>query len=51
MKKIIKKQFDAVEYMRQERDRISKEILEMTHEQIKEYFAKRRSTERMPSRK
>ncbi len=50
MKTTIKKDFDAVKYMRQERDRISKEISEMTHEQIKEYFAKRRSKERIPSR-
>lgn len=48
MEKIIKKDFDAVKYMRQERDRISKEISEMTHAQIKEYFAKRRSTSRIP---
>lgn len=50
MKKIIKKDFDAVKYMRQERDRISREISEMTHEQIIEYFANRRSKERIPSR-
>ena len=49
MKKIIKKDFDAVKFMRQERDRISKEISEMTHEQIMEYFAKLRSKERVPS--
>jgi hypothetical protein len=50
MKTIIKKDFDAVKFMRQERDRISKEIADMTHEQIKEYFAKRRTKERIPSR-
>jgi hypothetical protein len=50
MKTIIKKEFDAVKYMRQERDRISKEIADMTHEQIKEYFAKKRTKERIPSR-
>jgi hypothetical protein len=50
MKRIIKKDFDAVKYMRQERDRISKEISEMTHEQIIEYFSKQRSAERIPSR-
>ena len=49
MKTIIKKDFDAVKYMRQERERISKDISEMTHEQIKEYFSKRRSKERIPS--
>jgi hypothetical protein len=50
MKTIIKKDFDAVKYMRQERDRISREIADMTHEQIKEYFAKKRTKERIPSR-
>jgi hypothetical protein len=50
MKTITEKDFDAVKYMRQERDRISNEISNMTHEQIKEYFAKRRSKERIPSR-
>ena len=50
MKTIIKKDFDAVKFMRQERNRISKEIADMTHEQIKEYFAKRRTKERIPSR-
>jgi len=50
MKTIIKKDFDAVKYMRQERDRISKEIADMTHEQIKEYFSKKRTKERIPSR-
>lgn len=47
MKKIIEKDFDAVKYMRSERDKISKEIAEMTHEEIKEYFAKRRSLNRI----
>lgn len=50
MEKIIRKDFDAVKYMSQERDRISKEISEMTHEQIKEYFANRRSADRIPIR-
>jgi hypothetical protein len=45
MKKTRNKDFDAVKYMRQERDRISGEIADMTHEQIKEYFAKRRTKE------
>ena len=49
MKTIIKKDFDAVKYMRQERDKISKDIADMTHEQIKEYFAKRRTKEIIPS--
>jgi hypothetical protein len=50
LKTIIKKEFDSVKYMRQERDRISKEISDMTHEQIKEYFAKKRSKDRIPSK-
>jgi hypothetical protein len=50
MKTIIKKDFDAVKYMRQERDRISKEIADMNHEQIKEYFAKKRTCKRIPNR-
>jgi len=32
MKTTSKKDFDAVKYMRQERDRISKEIADMSHE-------------------
>ena len=48
MKTTIKKDFDSVKFMRQERDRISREISDMTHEQIKEYFAKKRSRERIP---
>ncbi len=35
------KKFDAVKYMRQERDRISKTIKGMTPEQEIEYFRKR----------
>ena len=35
------KEFDAVKYMRQERDRISKEIKDMTPEQQIEYFRKK----------
>lgn len=50
MKTTIKKEFDAVKFMRQERDRISREISNMTHEQIKEYFAKKRGKERIPGR-
>ena len=34
------KAFDSVKYMRQQRDRISKEIAGMTHEQELEYFRK-----------
>lgn len=35
------KKFDAVKYMRQERDRVSKAIKEMTPEQEIEYFRKK----------
>jgi hypothetical protein len=47
----MKKKFDAVEFMRQTRDKISQEIADFDFEKIKEYFAKRRSKTRiMPSR-
>jgi hypothetical protein len=35
------KEFDAVEYMRQERDLISKEIKDMSPERQLEYFRKK----------
>ncbi len=47
MNTLIKKLFDVAKYMREERDRISKEIADMSHEQIKEYFSKRRTKERI----
>jgi hypothetical protein len=51
MKIMTKKEFDAVKYMRQIRDRISSDIADMTFEQLKDYFAKRRPKERIiPSR-
>jgi hypothetical protein len=51
MKTAIEKDFDAVKFMRQTRDKISKDIADMNFEQIKDYFDKRRSKERiMPSR-
>ena len=37
----IKKKFDAVAFMRKQRDRISKETADMDFEQLKEYFNKR----------
>ncbi|MDT3739905.1 MAG: hypothetical protein RO257_10450 [Candidatus Kapabacteria bacterium] len=40
--------FDAVKFMRQERDRISKEIADMNHEQIIEYFSQKRTKDRIP---
>ena len=36
------KDFNAVEFMRKQRDKISKDISNMDYEEIKEYFAKRR---------
>ncbi len=47
MKTKIKKGFDAVAYMRQQRDRISKDIANMTFEQIKQYLAQGKSEERI----
>lgn len=45
------KEFDAVGFMRQQRDRISKDIANMTFEQIKQYLAAGRAEERIiPSR-
>lgn len=35
------KEFDAVKYMRQERDRISREIKDLTPDQRIEYFRKK----------
>ena len=43
-----KKDFDAVSYMRQERDKISNEICNLAHEEIIQYFSKRRTSERLP---
>lgn len=40
--KKIEKTFDAVKSMREIRDKISIEIADMTFEQLKEYFKKRR---------
>jgi hypothetical protein len=47
MKTIIKKEFDAVKFMRQQRDRISRETAEMTFDQLKEYLRKNRPTDRI----
>ena len=41
IKKVYKKEFDAVEMMRSIREKISKEIQGMTFEQEKEYLKKR----------
>jgi hypothetical protein len=37
----LKKNFDAVAFMRKQRDRISKDIADMDFREIKEYFKKR----------
>jgi hypothetical protein len=47
MKAKIKKEFDAVEFMRQTRDKISREIADLDFEEIKEYFAKHRQKTRI----
>jgi hypothetical protein len=47
MKTKTKKEFDAVKFMRQQRDRISKDIATMSYEQMKEYFIKGKSDERI----
>ena len=50
IKKYDKKDFDAVKFMREVRDNISREIADFTPEQIKEYFSKKNLQERiMPS--
>ena len=40
--KSTKKTFDAVKYMREQRDRISKEIMNLSPEEIVKYFEKKR---------
>ena len=47
----IKKDFDAVVFMRKQRDRISKDIAEMDFEQIKDYFGKKRTAKRPAANK
>ena len=37
------KTFDAVKFMRQERDKLSEKLSKMTREEIIEYFNKRKS--------
>ncbi|MCO5252464.1 MAG: hypothetical protein M9949_13740 [Candidatus Kapabacteria bacterium] len=39
--KTTEKTFDAVKYMRQQRDRLSEKLSKMTKEEILEYFKKR----------
>ena len=45
-----KKKFDAVAFMRKQRDRISKETADMDFEQVKEYFSKRLKKRRAKNR-
>jgi hypothetical protein len=40
--KTIEKTFDAVKFMRQQRDKLSEKLSKMTKEEILEYFKKRR---------
>ena len=42
----IEKGFDAVAFMRKQRDKISKDISNMDFEEIKEYFSKKRTPKR-----
>ena len=46
-KRKIRKEFDAVEFMREQRDRISAEISNLSQEQILEYFKNRIPNERI----
>jgi hypothetical protein len=41
--KTIEKTFDAVKFMRQQRDRLSEKLSKMTKEEILEYFKKRKT--------
>ena len=41
--KTIKKTFDAVKFMRQQRDKLSEKLSKMTKEEILEYFKHRKS--------
>ena len=43
----IEKEFDAVQFMRQQRDRISAEICNLSSEQMLEYFKNRVPKERI----
>ena len=42
MKTLIDKQFDAVKFMRQQREKISEKLSKMTKSEIIEYFKKRK---------
>jgi len=47
IKRKTEKNFDAVQFMRQQRDRISTEICDLSKEQILEYFKNRVPKERI----
>jgi hypothetical protein len=48
--KTTEKTFDAVKFMRQQRDKLSEKLSKMTKEEILEYFKKRKTqTEIKPS--
>lgn len=40
--KTIEKQFDAVDFMRQQRDKLSEKLSKMTKDEIIEYFKRRK---------
>ena len=40
--KTIEKQFDAVKFMRQQRDKLSEKLSKMTKDEIVEYFQRRK---------
>ncbi len=42
MKTTIEKQFDAVKFMRQQREKLSEKLSEMTKKEIVEYFNRRK---------
>jgi len=46
-----KRGFDAVAFMRKQRDRISKDIADMDFEQIKDYFTKKRTAKHQATTK
>ena len=41
--KAIEKQFDAVKFMREQRDKLSRKLSKMTKEEVIEYFTKRKT--------
>ncbi len=47
IKKHKKENFDAVKFMREVRDKISIEIADLSPEQIKEYFNRKKFSERI----